>query len=55
VTFAVFESSCHYYLSNHSKVETMPLSALPKYIPSELVSLSSHYPFLNAERQAGKL
>jgi len=33
VTFSVFESSYHlltYYQSNHSKVEAIPLSALPK-------------------------
>jgi len=29
VTFLVFELSCHYQ-SNHSKVEEIPLSALPK-------------------------
>jgi len=31
VTFSVFESSCHcYYQFNHSKVEAIPFSALPK-------------------------
>jgi len=32
VTFLVFKSSCHLllYQSNHSKVEAIPLSALPK-------------------------
>jgi len=31
LTFLVFESSCHLLLqSNHSKVEAIPLSALPK-------------------------
>jgi len=55
VTFAVFESSCHYQ-SYHSKIEAnqaIPLS-LPKDTKSELARLSPHYPF-NAERQAGKL
>jgi len=49
-TFSVFESSCHLY---HSKVEAIPLSALPKSTTSELAGLSSLYPF-NAERQARK-
>jgi len=40
-------------MSNHSKVEAIPLCALPKDT-SELAGLSSHYPF-NAEHQAGKL
>jgi len=39
VTFSVFESSCHYQ-SNHSKVEAIPLSALPsKDTTSELVGM----------------
>jgi len=38
----------------HSKVEAIPLSALPKDTTNKLVGLSSHYPF-NAERQARKL
>jgi len=42
-----------YCQSIDSKVEAIPLSALPKYTTSELAGLSSHYPF-NAERQAGK-
>jgi len=37
-----------------TKVEVIPLSALPKDITSELAGLSPHYPFY-AERQAGKL
>jgi len=41
------------YQSNHLKVETIPLSALPKDTTSELAGLS-YYPF-NAERQAVKL
>jgi len=58
-TFSVFESSCHlYYQSNHSKVEAILLSALPKDSTSELAGLSPH-PLhinpLNAERQVGKL
>jgi len=39
--------------SNHSTVETIPLSALPKDT-SELSGLTAHYA-LNAERQVGKL
>jgi len=35
-----------YYQSNHSKVEAVPLSALPKDTTSELASLSSRYSFL---------
>jgi len=35
VIFSVFESSCH-LMSNHSKVEAIPLSALPKDTTSEL-------------------
>jgi len=49
VTLSVFESNatCYYrYLSYHSKVEAIPLSALPKDTTRELVGLSSHYPFL---------
>jgi len=44
----------YYYQSNHSKVETIPLSALPKDTTSELACLSSHYPF-NVGRQVEKL
>jgi len=44
----------YYYQSNHSKVEAISLSALPKDTASELAGLASPYPF-NAERQAGKL
>jgi len=43
-----------YYQSICSKVEAIPLSALPKDTTSELAGLSPHYPF-NAERQTGKL
>jgi len=35
-----------YYQSNHSKVEAIPISALPKNTTSELAGLSSQYPFL---------
>jgi len=45
MTFAVFESSCHLLLpdqSNHSKVEAILISALPKVTTSEHVELSSH-------------
>jgi len=45
VTFLVFESSCDlYYQSNHSKIEAIPLSTLPKDTTSELASLSPHKP-----------
>jgi len=41
-TFAVFESSCYILLPvNHSKVEAIPLNALPKDTTSKLASLSS--------------
>jgi len=43
-----------YNQSNHSKVEAIPLTALPKDTTSELVGLYSHYIFY-AERQTGKL
>jgi len=45
--FAVFVSNftC-YYQSNYSRVETIPLSALPKDTTSKLVGLSLHYPFI---------
>jgi len=33
-------------LSNHSKVEAIPLSVLPKDTTSALSGLTSHYPFL---------
>jgi len=40
VIFSVFESSCHLlHQSNHSKVEAIPLSALPKDTTSELAGL----------------
>jgi len=35
-----------YYQSNHSKVEAIPFSALPKDTTSELAGLSPHYLFL---------
>jgi len=42
VTFLVFEPNCHLLLhSNHSKVEAIPLSALPKDTTSELAGLFS--------------
>jgi len=43
-----------YYLSNHSKVEAIPLTALPKDTTSEFVGLFSTL-FFNGEHQAGKL
>jgi len=55
LTFWVFESSCHlYYQSDHSKVEAIPLSALPKDATSELAGLSPHQPFymLNVKHRA---
>jgi len=45
VTISVFESSCHLLLYNHSnysKVEAIPLNALPKDTTSELAGLSLH-------------
>jgi len=44
VTFSVFESSCQQLLlkSNHSKVEAIQLSALPKDTTSDLAGLSPH-------------
>jgi len=53
--FLVFKLSCQllfYYQSNHSKVEAIPLTALPKDTTSELASYLHHYPF-NAERPTG--
>jgi len=43
-----------YYQSNHSKVEAISLSALPKNTTSELAGLSSHYPFfmLNVKQRS---
>jgi len=35
-----------YYQFNHSKVEAIPLSALPKDTTSESAGLSAQYPFL---------
>jgi len=37
----------YYYQSNHSKVEAIPLSALPKYSTSELSDPSSRFPFFS--------
>jgi len=34
-----------YATANHSKIEAIPLSALPKGTTSELAGLTSHYPF----------
>jgi len=46
VTFSIFESSCHlYYQTNHSKVEAIPLSALPKDTTSELSAYLHTNPF----------
>jgi len=54
--FSVFESSCTcYYLSNHSKVEAIPVKWLAqehnKRTCRSILTLS----LFNAERQAGKL
>jgi len=45
-----------YYQSNHSKVEAIPLSVLPKDTTSKLAGLSSHYPFfmLNVKQESCK-
>jgi len=39
-------ATCNYHQSNHSKIEAIPLSALPKDITSKLAGLSSHHLFL---------
>jgi len=40
------QAATRYHQSNHSKVEAIPLSALPKDTTSELAGLiSSHFPF----------
>jgi len=45
-TFAVSsEAATCYYQSNYSKVEAIPLRALPKDTTSELSGLSLHYSF----------
>jgi len=44
----------HYYQSNHSKVEAIPLSALPKDTTANLPAILT-LSLLYAERQAGKL
>jgi len=45
-----------YFQSNHAKVETIPLSALPKDTTSELAQLTfTLFIFFYAERQAEKL
>jgi len=53
-TFLVFESSCHLLLYQ-SKVQLIPLRALPKEITCELAGLSSHYPFFMLNIKQGKL
>jgi len=48
VTFSVFESSCQLlHQSNHSKVEAIPVSALPKDTTSELLAYSDSTRKLN--------
>jgi len=47
------QAAC-YYQSNHSKVEAIPLTALPKNTTSKLSDFSPHYP-VNAKCQAGKM
>jgi len=44
-----------YYQSNHSKVEAIPLSALPKNTTKAKLPAYLHTNPLNAEHQAGKL
>jgi len=48
------QAAIRYYQSNHSKVQAIPLSALPKDTTSELAGLFLLYHFY-AERQARKL
>jgi len=44
VTFSIFsQAATCYYQSNHSLVEAITLSALPKNTTSKLAGLSSHY------------
>jgi len=52
--FSSQTATCYYH-SNHSKVEAILLSALPKGTTSELAGLPLHYLFFYAERQARKL
>jgi len=42
MTFSVFEFATCYYQFNHSKIEAIPLSALPKDTKIELAGLSPH-------------
>jgi len=42
-----------YFQSNHSKVEAIPLSALPTDTTSEVAGLSSHYPFFTLNVKQG--
>jgi len=49
------QAATYYYQSNHSKVEVIPLSALPKGTTSEFASLIFTQSLFFAERQAGKL
>jgi len=39
------QAATWYYQSNHSKIEAIPLNALPKDATSELSGLSSHQPY----------
>jgi len=50
----IYLSVTCYYQSNYSKVEAIPLSALPKDTTSELTVLSPHYPFfmLNVKQKS---
>jgi len=48
------QSAICYYQSNHSKVEAIPLSALPKTQQANLPAYLHTNPFC-AERQAGKM
>jgi len=47
------QAATFYYQFNHLKVEEIPLSALPKDTTSELVGLSSHYPFFMLKVKQG--
>jgi len=42
-----------YYQSNHSKVEAISVSALPKDTTNELADVSIHYPFLKLNVKQG--
>jgi len=54
VTSSSQAATCYYQSNHSSKVESIPLSALPKDTTSELAGLSPHYSFLmlNAKQES---